>query len=92
MILFESLAAGVATVAFDVGGIASVLEEDAGWLVAAGDVQALGQTIAQVLHNPDARAARTCVARRRLTEHFGAQAWIRRIEDVYATCLASRGD
>ena len=63
--LLRALGAGVPAVAYDVGGIGDpVTRFDAGRIVPAGDVEALGAAVRELLEDPDALAAARAGAHR----------------------------
>ena len=72
----EAVACGIPVVAFDIGGLPDVIgptDEACGALVPAGDVEALGQAIADLLANPTARARMSEHARQRALRHWAAE-------------------
>jgi glycosyltransferase involved in cell wall biosynthesis len=63
--LLRALGAGVPAVAYDVGGVAEPVRRfDAGRVVEAGDVEALGDAVRELLDDPAALAAARDGARR----------------------------
>jgi phosphatidylinositol alpha-1,6-mannosyltransferase len=68
MVAVEAAAHGLPTVAFNVGGVADAVSEDrSGYLVAAGDYDAMAEVIVAALSPPSARdnLAEQCVAHAR---------------------------
>ena len=73
MIVLEALAAGTPVLASDVGGISELLGHgSAGWLTRAGDVDAWGRSLRDLLNNADidakSRAARDIYLKRHTTQ------------------------
>jgi glycosyltransferase involved in cell wall biosynthesis len=86
----EAQAQGVPVIAFDVGGVASWLQPEHGWLVPAGSVDALVQAIGA--------ASDPLVARRRglraahfVAEHFDPEVLMDRLDATYREALAAAG-
>jgi glycosyltransferase involved in cell wall biosynthesis len=90
MVLFEAMAAGVPVVATAVGGVPDVVSGEEALLVPSEDPRALAEAIRTTLMQPEAGAARARAARTRLTERFGAGAWIERHRDVYRAARGRR--
>jgi glycosyltransferase involved in cell wall biosynthesis len=86
-IVLESLAAGKAVIASDVGGISEVLGRDSGALVPAGDSAALAAVMAESLTNPAWRAA-NIPDRARFHDTFSAVTMARRITGLYQELAA----
>ena len=84
-VLLEAMAAGVPSVAYDVGGIPEALRDGVtGVLVPAGDVAALAAGVARVL---DASALREAVRRdgpMLAAERYSTDAAARRLAQIYA--------
>lgn len=87
--LLECMAASVPAVATDVGGVGHALRDDAGWVVAAEDVDALGSALVQALDDPAERARRATVAEQRVREEFAAERQAHAIEAIYDSLLMS---
>jgi glycosyltransferase involved in cell wall biosynthesis len=82
-VLLEAMAAGVAVVATDVGGIAEVVVDGrTGLLCPAGDVERIASSLASLLADHRLRAGLGRAARAAVVERFDAQAGARRIADV----------
>lgn len=89
LVLLEAMAAGVAVVATDVGGVAEVVTDGVdGLLVAPGDPAALAQAIAATLDGGADVEARV-QAGRAVVERFSVEGAVRRMEQVYDNVLAS---
>jgi len=86
--LVEAMAAGLAIVATDVGGVGEVLEEGrCGVLVPPRDPEALAVAIARLAADPDRRAALGAAARTRSLA-FGAGRMGRQVVRLYREVLA----
>jgi glycosyltransferase involved in cell wall biosynthesis len=81
-IVLETLAAGKAVIASDVGGISEVLGKGSGALVPPGDSDALAATMAASLTDPDWKA-RNMPDRKRFHETFSAVTMASRITGLY---------
>ena len=87
--LLEAMAAGLAVVASDTGGIPEIVEAPAlGRLVPPSDPEALARAIAHLLTHPAERSAMGEVARDHVRARFSTRAWIERLEVVYGRALA----
>ncbi|HKV68862.1 MAG TPA: glycosyltransferase, partial [Gaiellales bacterium] len=82
-VVLEAMAAGVAVVATDVGGIAEVVVDGrTGLLCPAGDVGRIASSLARLLADHRLRARLGRAARAAVVERFDAQTGARRIADV----------
>jgi glycosyltransferase involved in cell wall biosynthesis len=86
----EALASGTPVIASDVGALPEVVGTDgsAALLVPGGDVAALAHAIAQLLGDPQRRAAMSAQARRRALERLSWQATARGTVAVYRREIA----
>jgi len=90
-VLLEAMAAGLPVVATDVGGVPEIMEAPAiGRLVPRGSPEALGRSIVELLGQPGTREAMGRAARSRARTLFSTQAWIGRLEAVYARARADQ--
>jgi glycosyltransferase involved in cell wall biosynthesis len=89
--LLEAMALGRAVVATHVGGIADLLVDGQhGWLVPAGNPEALGTAISGALANPEARRQIGAAGRQRVGAVASPARAARRLAAVYRTVLAER--
>jgi glycosyltransferase involved in cell wall biosynthesis len=84
--LLEAMAAGVPVVAFDIEGIRLVLPNpEDGLLVPVGDVDALADSIQQILADPKLRQNLSHGARRRVVEAFSLNRHVACFDDVLSS-------
>jgi glycosyltransferase involved in cell wall biosynthesis len=88
MALLEAMSAGVPVVAFAVGGVPQVLDQNSGWLVPAEDTAALAAAIRSVLADPEEARRRAMVAREVVKNRYGVAQWIEQIREVYSAVAA----
>jgi glycosyltransferase involved in cell wall biosynthesis len=87
----EAMAAGCVVIATAVGGVPELIEHGrTGWLVPAGDSNALADRIQFVVANPELRRATEIAARTRAREYFSADRMVAQIAEVYDEILSSR--
>lgn len=87
--LLEAMAAGLAVIASDTGGIPEIVEAPGlGRLVPPSDPEALAGAIIHLLRRPEERAAMGAAARDHIRARFSTRAWIERLEEVYGRALA----
>ncbi len=83
--LLEAMAAGAPVVATAVGGVPRVVEDGVtGRLVTPGDVTALAAALGEALADPEGARRMALAGQARVRAVYGAHAWARRLEDVYA--------
>ena len=88
--VMEYMDAGVAIVASAVGGVPDLIEQGVhGTLIAPGDPAALARAIAELLRDPQRRAAMGERARERRRAEFGIDVFIQRLEGLYCELLAN---
>jgi glycosyltransferase involved in cell wall biosynthesis len=87
--LIHALAASAPIVATDVGGIPEVVGEDAGVLLAPGDVDGLAVALSRLADDQASRARMGAAGRRRFEEHFEARQWARRLLALYDEVLTA---
>ena len=91
MAVLEAMAAGLPVIASAVGSLPEVLGQGAGVLIAAGDVEALRATLAE-LRRPEARAVLARAGRARVEARYSAQAMARSYrERLYQPALERAG-
>ncbi|HEY0518895.1 MAG TPA: glycosyltransferase family 4 protein [Ilumatobacteraceae bacterium] len=89
IVVIEAMAGGSPVVASAVGGIPEIVEDGvSGLLVAPGDATALGHALAELIGDPQRRAAMGEAARRR-AEDFTAARVVDRIEQEYRQLATS---
>ena len=87
----ESLAAGIPTIASDVGGLPDiVVDGDTGWLVPPRDPNRLAAVLLDVLRHPLEAKRRARRGQELVSELFCVQRTGREIADLYATLLTER--
>lgn len=92
MVIAEAMAAGVPVVASRVGGIPEMVEGGAtGLLYQAGDVEALGSRLRELLDDPERAARMGAAARERARAVYAPAAVANATIDAYRAVLARRG-
>jgi glycosyltransferase involved in cell wall biosynthesis len=82
-VLLEAMAAGLPVVASSVGGIPEIVNPSTGILVPPGDAQAIANAMQHI------EPSMGTIARERAQREFSIDAWIARLDDVYAEALES---
>jgi glycosyltransferase involved in cell wall biosynthesis len=86
--LLEAMASGVSCVATRVGGVPEAITDGReGLLVPAGDPEALGRAIVELLNDPSARRGLAAAGVARIRRDFAMQRAVRRIEEIYEQVL-----
>jgi glycosyltransferase involved in cell wall biosynthesis len=89
--ILEAMAAGVAIVSTDVGGIPDVIEDGkTGRLVPKGSAEAFAERIVELLGDPARAAELAAGGRAMVRERFSAEKMIAATEAVYEELLANR--
>ncbi len=89
MSVLEAMAAGLPTIASDVGGIPEVIAHGAdGLLIVPGDVADLMRCIDKLLADPALRASMGKAAQRKVERCFGLERILAQIEAVYREAMA----
>jgi len=86
MVAIEAMAQGIPVAAFAVGGLPKVIQsEQNGWLVPAGDIQKLAQTVQTWLSMDDAgRQKMAKIARRTVLDGFSPEVILPQILKIYS--------
>jgi len=91
--LVESMALGVPVVATAGGGTDEVIEDGvSGLLVPSGDAAAAAGALARLLDDAALRERLAAGARRKVTEAFGLERFLREHQDLYESVLAAAPD
>ncbi len=85
------MAAGLATVSTDVGGIPEIVDESTGRCVPGGEVVALADAIAWMIDNPAEARAMGERGRCRVAEEFGVDTMVRRYQSIYDGVVDASG-
>ncbi len=89
--LIEAAAAGLPSVATDVGGVADIVAPGTGNLVAAGDVPALAFAMLDITADLERSRAMGRQARRHVLTRFAAPRLVDDVDALYRDALAVRG-
>jgi len=87
MVILEAVAAGVPIVAFEVGGVPQLLNNDTAWLVPAENIAALAVALRAALSSPEDGARRAASARARLADRLSLDRWLENVWSVYVWAL-----
>jgi glycosyltransferase involved in cell wall biosynthesis len=88
-VITEAMASGLPVVATDIAGIPEQVEDGAnGYLVPAGDPDALANRLRRLIEDPDRRAQFGAVSRERATQ-FSVDAMLADLDDVYRDLLSA---
>jgi len=91
-VIIEGMAARLPVVAYQHGGAGEIIvEQETGLLVPPGDVQALGQAVAELLADPARVEWLGQAGRRRVEERYDVRPLTRRVEDVFTSIAQKRG-
>jgi glycosyltransferase involved in cell wall biosynthesis len=85
--LIEAAAAGLPAIATAVGGVADIVTESTGILVAAGDIHAFSDALLRLASDGDARQRMGLAAREHVRERFAAGRLVGDIEGLYRELL-----
>jgi glycosyltransferase involved in cell wall biosynthesis len=88
--LIEAAAAGLPAISTAVGGVADIVTESTGILVAAGDIHAFADALLRLASDRDARLRMGLTAREHVRERFAALRLVSDIEGLYRELLAER--
>jgi len=90
LVVVEAFASGTPVVASNLGGLAElVTPAQTGWLVPAGDPEALATVLEQALGNTVRLRAMRKMARRQYEQHYTAEANYRMLMDIYRRAVES---
>jgi len=90
--VIEALACGTPVAAFDAGGTRDMVRPgETGALAPAGDVEGLRRALADLLRDPDRRAALGENCRRVAVQEYAIDVQAQRYADLYAAILAGEG-
>jgi glycosyltransferase involved in cell wall biosynthesis len=90
--VLEAMAAGLPVVATAVGGTPeAVVDGLTGLLIPPRDPDALAETIAALLRDPDLRREMGRAGRERVAEHFGMARMVEQTERLYTQLLTEKG-
>ncbi|MCB1342338.1 MAG: glycosyltransferase family 4 protein [Pseudooceanicola sp.] len=84
----EAMACGVPVVATDVGAFPELVPDDAGRIVAAGDVAAMAAAVAAYLDSEALRGQQGAAARAHVLAHFRLEQEAGRLVEIYREMLA----
>jgi glycosyltransferase involved in cell wall biosynthesis len=87
--ILEAMAAGLAIVSTNVGGVPEVVAKESGWLCPPGDVEALAAAMQQAVECRDLRE-RGEASRRLAAASFGIEHMARRYQELYLRLLPAR--
>lgn len=89
--LMEAAAAGIPSVATDVGGVPEVVVDgETGWLVDAATPEQFAAVLRTALSDPAERRRRGAAARARAERTFGAAGWAERLAECYSVVASGR--
>ena len=89
MALLEAMSYGLPVVSTPVGGIPTLIEDGAnGILVAPGDIDALAQSLKQLMDNPKQAVALGAAARKTIIERYDASAFRAALHKLHAEIAA----
>ena len=84
MAVLEAMSYGLATISTNAGGIPQIIEQGvSGIRVEAGDVEAIAETLIDVLKDEDKRKALGVFGRERIKEKFDFKGNVERLEEMY---------
>jgi N-acetyl-alpha-D-glucosaminyl L-malate synthase BshA len=86
----EAMACGVPVVTTDSGGVSEVVSDSCARVVPVGDVEALGEGIAEIIANPDLGRSLGEAGRRRAEEMFDVDRVVPQYEALYKRVCGAR--
>jgi glycosyltransferase involved in cell wall biosynthesis len=87
--LIHALAAGLPSVASDVGGVPEIITPETGVLVAPGRPDEIARALRELVCAPRIRTDMGVAARARFDAEFSAPIWVRRLRDIYDGVVAA---
>ncbi|MDB5071474.1 MAG: glucosyltransferase [Candidatus Eremiobacteraeota bacterium] len=91
LMLLESMSCGTPAIAFDVGGVADIVQDEVcGRLAAAGDELAMAAALSSLVHDREARQRMGERARAHVEEHFSDSSVARRHAELYDDVAKNR--
>lgn len=89
-VILEAMAAGLPTIAYDVGGNTELLNDERGALIPAGDESRFADAIVKLLTDPLLRGQQGRNARQFARDHFSLDQVLRRYTDLYLSQLSKK--
>ncbi|HZK15193.1 MAG TPA: glycosyltransferase [Solirubrobacterales bacterium] len=89
--LIEAAAAGLPSVATDVGGVGEVVSEATGILVPPGDPQAFADALVRIASDAERRTRSGSATQRRALSRYGAERLLSDVDRLYGELTAARG-
>jgi glycosyltransferase involved in cell wall biosynthesis len=90
-VILEAMAAGLPTVAYNVGGNSELLSSERGALISTGDESAFAEAVGKLLAEDTLRQRQGSNARKFAEENFSLDRIRQRYADLYRTLLAKKG-
>ncbi|ESU27217.1 putative glycosyltransferase [Flavobacterium limnosediminis JC2902] len=81
--VLESMSCGIPVVATDVGGVTEALDENCGFICKPKAYREIGNCVIKLLENKELREKMGVNARRKVTENFTIEKFIREYEEAY---------
>jgi glycosyltransferase involved in cell wall biosynthesis len=92
VVAIEALAAGRPVVATRVGGVPDVVDDnESGFLVEVGDIEALADRLEQLARDPALRARLGATGRERVVPRYRVERLVDDIDELYRELLTARG-
>jgi glycosyltransferase involved in cell wall biosynthesis len=90
-VILEAMAAGVPTIAYNVGGNSELLSDQRGVLIPSGDESKFAEAVLELLKNAELRRKVTLDALQFARNNFSLVSVLQRYEDLYQTLLQKKG-
>jgi glycosyltransferase involved in cell wall biosynthesis len=92
VVAIEALAAGRPVVATRVGGVPDVVDDnESGFLVEVGDIEALADRLEQLARDPELRTRLGATGRERVVPRYRVERLVDDIDELYRELLTARG-